>query len=173
PAVRAVGAAADRALKLGAKPLAADEETPSPFGFLFTTSTTNITRPPAFSAVLEVVDVNGRARLLPIGDFRGHGAFLFRNDATLPQEAQFEKIDPGTTDADVQAFYNAQLNHTGGVPYPFRGEPGGVLLLSKGDMVIVHTDFPPGPYCILSFPTYWYTGIKQALEGVHKVVTLH
>ena len=172
-AVRAVGQAADRALKQAPKAVAATDEPPSPFGFLFTTDTTNITRPPAFSAVLEAVDVNGRAKLYPAGQFKGNGAFLFRNDATLPQEAQFEKIDPGTTDADVQRFYDSLLNHTGGVPYPFRGEPGGVLLLSKGNMVIMGANFPAGQYCILSFPTDWDTGIKQAFEGVHKVVTLH
>ena len=77
------------------------------------------------------------------------------------------------SDADVQRFYDSLLNHTGGVPYPFRGEPGGVLLLSKGNMVIMGANFPAGQYCILSFPTDWDTGVKQAFEGVHKVVTLH
>ena len=172
-AVRAVGQAADRALKQGTRAAAAADEPPSPFGFLFTTDTTNITVPPAFSAALEAVDVNGRAKLVPVGQFKGNGAFLFRNDATLPQEAQFEKVDPGTIDADVQRFYDSLRNHTGGVPYPFRGEPGGVLLLSKGNMVIMGGNFPPGQYCILSFPTDWDTGVKQAFEGVHKVVTLY
>jgi hypothetical protein len=169
-AVRAIGAAASKVAS--AKVSAADETTPSQFGIIFSTGTTNITRPPAFSAVLEAVEVNGQARLVPVGNFKGHGAFLFRNDATMPQEANFEKVDPGTTDADVQAFYDSILSGRGGVPYPFRGEPGGELLLSKGNMVIVGTNFAPGTYCALSFPTDWNTGIKQAFEGVHKVLTL-
>jgi hypothetical protein len=171
-AVRAVGQAADRAIAKGGA-AAASDEAPSPFGIIFTTGTTKITRPPAFNSLLEAVDVNGRAKLLPVGQFKANGAFLFRNDATLPQEAQLEKVDPGTTDADVQRFFDAQQNHTGGVPYPFRGNPGGTLLVSKGNWVILGGNFTPGQYCILSFPTDWDTGVKQAFEGVHKVVTLY
>jgi hypothetical protein len=169
-AIRALGAAVQAAQR----PSVAGDPVPSPFAILEVTSTNQSALPPPFSAVLEAVQRDGRAVLLPLGQFRAHGAFLFRNDAVLPQEANFLGVTPGVTDQDVQRYYDAVFAGNFTVPSPFvGGPPGGELIISPGEMVIVSLDFTPGWYVALSFPTDWDTGVKQAYEGVHAVIQLN
>jgi hypothetical protein len=169
-AIRTLGAA----VRPQAAPAAAGDPAPSPFAMLEVTSTSQRALPPAFSAVIEAVQHDGHAVLVPVGRFRAQGSFLFRNDAVLPQEATFLAVAPGVTDQDVSNYYAAIFRGDFTVPSPFvPGPSGGELIISPGEMVIVSLAFTPGRYVALSFPTNWDTGVKQAYEGVHVVVDMH
>jgi hypothetical protein len=145
---------------------------PSPLQILQVTDTVSPALPPPYSGTLVLREVHGQARYFRTGHFRGQGAFLLRNDTTQPQEANFEQVVPGTTDKQIQNYFNAVLAGTTPPPSPFLAVVGGELLLSPGHTVIVQTTFTPGWYSALSFPTDENTGVKQAYNGTHIVLTM-
>jgi hypothetical protein len=101
------------------------------------------------------------------------GTFVVRNEINQPAEAIFRKVAPGTTDAKVQAYFNALRAHQHTPPNPLTTSPGGVLTLSPGNSAIVHLHFPPGTYDVLSFLEDPANGVHRAYEGLHKIVVMH
>jgi len=151
----------------------AAEPVRSPFGILEVVAPYQPALPPAFQAVLLIEDSTGAAVFRPIGRFRASGAFLFHNATQQPQEVVFEKVVPGTTDRDVQDWYDFIFFGGEPAPNPFTVvKPRGTLLLSPDHTVIVEINIEPGLYCGLSFVTNRNTAVKQAHEGVHVVLPL-
>jgi len=145
----------------------------SPFGILEVVAPYQVSLPPAFQSVLLIEDSSGAAVFRPIGRFRASGAFLFHNATQQPQEVVFEQVASGTTDRDVQDWYDFIFFGGEPAPNPFTvAKPRGTLLLSPGHTVIVEINIEPGLYCGLSFVTNWNTAVKQAHEGVHVVIPL-
>jgi len=164
------GVTVDGAIAAAARALASTA--PSPLQTLVVQNPVSLALPPAFTGALVLRETGGNARYYPVGQFRGNGAFLLSNDTSQPQEANFEQVAAGTTDEQVQDYFNAALAGTTLPPDPFIAQVGGELLISPGNTVIVHTTFGPGWYCALSFPTDENTGIKQAYEGTHIVLRM-
>jgi hypothetical protein len=159
--------------RFAAASAAAAEPVRSPFGVLEVVAPFQPALPPAFQAVLLIEDLTGAAVFRPIGRFRASGAFLFHNGTQQPQEVVFEQVAPGTTDRDVQNWYDFIFFGGEPAPNPFTVvKPRGTLLLSPGHTVIVEINIEPGLYCGLSFVTNWNTAVKQAYEGVHVVIPL-
>jgi hypothetical protein len=101
------------------------------------------------------------------------GTFLIRNDITQPAQAVFRQVAPGTTDAEIQAYFNALLAGGPTPPDPLTTSPGGITTISPGDSAIVHLDFPAATYAVLSFLEDPTNGIHLAYEGMHKIVVMH
>ena len=101
------------------------------------------------------------------------GTFVIRNDIHQPAQAIFRQVAPGTTDAQIQAYFNALLAGGPAPPDPLTSSPGGIMTISPGDSAIVHLDFPAATYAVLSFLEDPSNGVHLAYEGMHKVVVMH
>lgn len=98
---------------------------------------------------------------------------LVHNKSDELHEMQIQPVKPGTTDADIQAFFDAQAKGQNPTS-PFTGPPVGLSAISPNRTVEIQTkDLPAGTYVLLCFIPDDETGIPHAFEGMHKVVELH
>ncbi|MEU7530298.1 hypothetical protein AB0A74_31540 [Saccharothrix sp. NPDC042600] len=81
-------------------------------------------------------------------------------------EAMLMPVRPGTTDADLGAFFR------GAGPAPFTGGPTGVVPLSPGRSAVLDADLPAGPYALVTWVTDTRTGRMFAADGMRALVTV-
>ncbi|MFB4320073.1 hypothetical protein [Actinomadura sp. 21ATH] len=86
-------------------------------------------------------------------------------------EAIFMPVRPGTTRAEVGAFFAAM---EGGpqAPAPFTGGPAGMVPLSPGRTAVLSVGLRPGTYALVTWITDYRTGRMHAAQGMHEIVTV-
>ena len=95
------------------------------------------------------------------------GTVRVRNVSDTLHFADLVPVAPGTTDADVQAFFDG----TG--PPPFIQGPGASMEpLSSGQQADLGYRLPAGDYVLLCFIADDVTGLPHAFMGMHRVVHL-
>jgi hypothetical protein len=100
------------------------------------------------------------------------GTYTFTNHADTIHFMQLQPVKPGTTDKDVQNFFDAVLSGKN-VPPPFiAGPTGGNDVVSPGNTLQLTYDLPRGTYVLLCFVADDQTGIPHAFMGMHRVITL-
>ena len=101
------------------------------------------------------------------------GTYRFTNNADTIHFMNLQPVKPGTTDQQVQEFFDSMMNGTNNVPPPFiAGPTGGNDVVSPGNSLQVSYDMPPGTYVMVCFVADEQTGIPHAFMGMHKVITL-
>jgi hypothetical protein len=104
-------------------------------------------------------------RVLP-----AHGSVSVRNVADTIHFMSFAPVKRGTTDAQIQAFFDSGGN--GQPPFALNGPSIGLDVLSPGRHALLSYKLPAGTYVLLCFIPDDKTGIPHAIMGMHKVVTL-
>ncbi|PYC76333.1 hypothetical protein C7C46_22945 [Streptomyces tateyamensis] len=100
---------------------------------------------------------------------KAEGSYYVHNSATELHEMAIQPVAPGTTDEQVQQFFDG--TYTG--PPLFTGTAVGLGVVSPDHSVVFHEDkLAPGTYVLLCFIPDDSTGIPHAFEGMHKVVEL-
>jgi hypothetical protein len=82
-----------------------------------------------------------------------------------------EPVKPGTTDRQVQAFFDSGSQSQ--PPWSLDGPYGGSDVQSPGTSLQLTYNLPAGTYVLLCFVADDQTGMPHALMGMHKVVVLH
>ena len=95
------------------------------------------------------------------------GTYLFHNVADTIHFMAIMPVKPGTTDAQIQAFFNS-----GGPPPFINGPSGGNDVVSPGKTIAVSYNLPRGTYVLLCFVADDVTGIPHAIMGMHLVIRL-
>ncbi|MGW5421372.1 hypothetical protein [Streptomyces sp. NPDC003943] len=104
---------------------------------------------------------------------RAGAPILVHNGSDEIHEMEIQPVKPGTTDADVQAYFDAIAHGQQPPPSPFTGAPSGLGAISPDHTAIVQAkDLPAGTYVLLCFVPDDEAGIPHAFEGMHKVVKL-
>ncbi|MFC4587961.1 hypothetical protein [Sphaerisporangium corydalis] len=127
--------------------------------------------PPRIDGIIYVTEVAGRPRLILPPRLPATGTFLVRNDSSLPQEFIFVRVPSDATYQTVQAYFDAVRGNTALPPNPLLETTAGMLAISPGRTALIHADFTPGRYSILSFLMEPENGIKQAYLGLHREFT--
>ncbi len=100
------------------------------------------------------------------------GDFLVHNSAPELHEMQLQPVAPGTTDDQVQAFFDSLVQGNPIAP-PFTGQPVGLGVISPDRDAVFHAhDLPPGTYVLLCFVPDDQLGVPHAFLGMHKIVQL-
>jgi hypothetical protein len=116
------------------------------------------------------VAANGADRFIMPGVVPHSGSYLFTN--TSRDDLHFmglQPVKPGTTDAQVQEFYN---HPTGPPPFGLPGPAGGNDVVSPGKTIQVSYNLPRGRYLATCFVADSMTGIPHVFTGMHKVIRL-
>ncbi|MEU6145189.1 hypothetical protein ABZ848_33165 [Streptomyces sp. NPDC047081] len=103
------------------------------------------------------------------GVHRAKDNILVHNASDEIHEMELQSVPAGTTDAQIQAFFD---NPSG--PPPFAGRPTyGLGAISPGRTALLQAHhLPKGTYVLLCFVPDDETGAPHAFEGMHKVVVL-
>ncbi|MFG3549058.1 hypothetical protein [Streptomyces sp. NPDC047725] len=109
---------------------------------------------------------------VPGGQLRASGTHLIVNDSGLLNEAVLLPVRPGTTAAEVDAFFAALRDGTAPPSYPITGGAVGSPPLSPGRSARLGLSLPPGGYLLSSWITSSTTGRPRAFDGFYKLVTL-
>ncbi|MFB9235142.1 hypothetical protein ACFFWC_06265 [Plantactinospora siamensis] len=129
-------------------------------------------RPLRFDGVIAMVERNGHLEYDMPKRLKGKGTYLFLNLTHQPNEAVFGQVVPGTTDADVSAYFAAL--RSGQMPKPtFVSRVGGLMAMSPNHWAELTIDFPPGLYSVQSFYRNPDTGVGRVYEGFHRVVEFY
>ncbi len=103
-----------------------------------------------------------------------NGTILVHNAAPEIHEMEIQPVAPGTTDAQIQAYFDAILQGKQPPPAPFTGPPAGLSAISPDHTALLDTHgLPPGTYALLCFVPDDQNGLPHAFLGMHKVVQLH
>jgi hypothetical protein len=98
------------------------------------------------------------------------GTYLFHNVADTIHFMAIIPVKPGTTDKEIQAFFNS---HSSAPPSFFvPGPSGGNDVVSPGRTIQVSYSLPRGTYVIACFVADDMTGLPHAVMGMHKVIEL-
>ena len=126
------------------------------------------TFPPLTGSV--VVAVTSADRFIAPGTWPHQGTYLFHNVADTIHFMQIIPVKPGTTDKQIQAFFNSHSMS----PPPFfaAGPSGGNNVVSPGRTIQVAYNLPKGTYVLMCFVADDMTGIPHAFMGMHKVIKL-
>jgi len=120
---------------------------------------------------LSVRTVNDRFVAPRVWPHRGTYSFTNRDDTI-----HFMAITPvkaGTTDRDIQDFFDHPPSNPNAQPPFFRDGPsGGNDVVSPGRTIKVSYDLPAGTYVLLCFVADEETGMPHAFMGMHRVVRL-
>ena len=119
------------------------------------------------------VQATGADRFVAPNTWPHAGTYLFTNTATDTLHfMDLERVKPGTTDAQVQAFFNSKSQ--GPPPFAFNGPSVGIGndVVSPGKSIQVSYNLPAGTYVLLCFVADPTTGLPHAVMGMHKVITL-
>ncbi len=117
------------------------------------------------------VHATGGDRFAAPSSWPHQGTLVFANDdSTSIHFMDLQRVKPGTTDAQVQSYFdsNSQQPPSFGLPGPSEG----VDIVSPHITVSMAYNLPPGTYVLLCFVADDSTGMPHALMGMHKVVTL-
>jgi len=98
------------------------------------------------------------------------GAYLFANVADTIHFMQITPVKDGTTDAEIQAFFNS--GSQAAPPFAKAGPFGGNDVVSPGHIIRVSYDLPRGTYVLLCFIADDVTGMPHAIMGMHLVIKL-
>ncbi|MFB7361235.1 hypothetical protein [Streptomyces hydrogenans] len=127
-------------------------------------------RPPAHDAVLLAATLGGKPAFIAPSEVDHDPAYLVANLTASPQEAIFRPVAPGTTDAAIQAYYDAEKAGAP-LPSPFTGRAGGMLPISPGKIAVVRFEnSAPGEYAVSSFTRDPQTAERNAYNGMHRVI---
>lgn len=96
---------------------------------------------------------------------------LFTNLMGQVNEAIFMPVHPDTTDADVQAFFES-LEGGPPAPSPFTGRAVGSPPISPGRSSVLRLHLPPGRYALITFVFDLDDGVRLAVKGMHRIVTV-
>jgi hypothetical protein len=102
------------------------------------------------------------------------GSYLVHNESDEIHEMELQPVPAGTTDADIQAQFDAIL--AGNPPPPNMQQPPayGLGAISPGHSALLHAEhLPAGTYVLLCFIPDDTSGLPHAFLGMHKVVVLH
>jgi hypothetical protein len=126
------------------------------------------TFPPLTGSV--VVAATSADRFIAPGIWPHQGTYLFHNVADTIHFMQLIPVKPGTTDAQIQAFFNS---HSKAAPSFFAAGPsGGNDVVSPGRFLQVAYNLPRGTYVLMCFVADDVTGMPHALMGMHMVIEL-
>lgn len=98
------------------------------------------------------------------------GSVTFRNVGDSIHVAQFSPVKKGTTDKQIQAYYDSGVMTP--PPFALNGPTFGLDVLSAGTHATLTYDMPPGTYVLQCFVADAVTGMPHAIMGMHKVVVL-
>lgn len=94
------------------------------------------------------------------------------NRSRQPNEAMLMPVRPGTTPADLDAFFaGVDAGHRPGTS-PFTGGPTGVVPLSPGRAAVLETELPAGSYALVTWVRDLRTGRMFAALGMHALITV-
>ncbi|WP_433334305.1 hypothetical protein [Spirillospora sp. CA-294931] len=102
---------------------------------------------------------------------RAGAPILLTNGLDQINEAIFVPVRPGTTRADLQAFFEGVENGTP-VPPPFAGRPVGSPPLTPGRTAVVQMPLTPGTYAVTTWVHDVKDGVRLAAKGMHAIVTV-
>jgi hypothetical protein len=97
------------------------------------------------------------------------GTVTVRNVADTIHFMSISPVQPGTTDAQIQAVFDG--DPAAGNPF-IDGAEVGLDVLSAGQHAELTYSLPPGTYVLLCFIADDVTGMPHADMGMHKVITL-
>ena len=109
-------------------------------------------------------------RFIAPGTWPHQGTYLFHNVADTIHFMQILPVKPGTTDKQIQAFFNS--HSTAPPPFFAAGPSGGNDVVSPGRTIQVAYNLPKGTYVLMCFVADDMTGIPHAFMGMHKVIKL-
>ena len=98
------------------------------------------------------------------------GTYLFHNIADTIHFMEITPVKAGTTDAQIQAFFNSGSQSQ--PPFARPGPSGGNDVVSPGKTIAVSYNLPRGTYVLLCFVADDVTGIPHAIMGMHLVIRL-
>lgn len=98
------------------------------------------------------------------------GSYLFANVSDTIHFMELVPVKNGTTDAQVQAYFNSGAQ--GPPPFGKAGPAGGNDVATPGNFLRVSYDLPPGTYVLLCFVADDMTGMPHAFMGMHLVIRL-
>jgi hypothetical protein len=130
------------------------------------------TLPPRIDAAVSMAQLRGRPTFLTRSTLPAQGGILVSNLTFEPAELIILHVSPDTTDADVQAYFDALRNGEDPASSPLGAAGAGLLAISPGRSAVLHVDLPGGRYVLVSFLRNPDTGLPRAWEGFHKVVSL-
>lgn len=115
------------------------------------------------------VQATSSDRFVAPANWPHEGTYTFENVSDTLHMMQIQRVKPGTTDADITAFFNGTSHAVPFMPGPI----GGNDVTSPGVTLQLSYDLPPGTYVLLCFVADDVTGMPHAFMGMHKVVVLH
>ena len=126
---------------------------------------------PHESATVVETMVNAQPRFQVSGDLTASGPVAVRNEGDELHEMLLQRVLPGTTDAQVQAYY--QSGSTEPPSYAVEAPLRGVAAMDPGRVAYVRLpDLPTGRYALLCFVPDDATGLPHVVEGMHAVVRM-
>jgi hypothetical protein len=99
------------------------------------------------------------------------GTFTFTNRSDTIHFASLEPVKAGTTDKQVQAYFDSHSDQPPPFLDPSRPSTGSDVL-SPGKSLQLSYSLPKGTYVLLCFVADDETGMPHALMGMHEVVVL-
>ncbi|GLH95292.1 hypothetical protein Pa4123_05640 [Phytohabitans aurantiacus] len=124
---------------------------------------------PAADATIAMRTVAGAPRFVAPTRLPAGGTFRIVNASDEIHELATQKVVPGTTDVDIQRFFDS------GTTTPF-AEPSlrGAGAISPGRIVYLRIErLSAGPYAFMCFVPGKHSGVPHAIEGMHTVATMH
>jgi hypothetical protein len=117
---------------------------------------------------LASVSLTSEDRFVVRGHLPAHGSVLVRNVADTIHFMEIQPVKAGTTDAEIQAFFESGSQDQ--PPFLLDGPGASMEVTSPGRQVVLSYSLPKGTYVLLCFIADDVTGMPHALMGMHKVV---
>ncbi|KAB2346122.1 hypothetical protein [Actinomadura rudentiformis] len=127
-------------------------------------------RPRAAAQILQVATPDG-ARFRVPAKVRGGAPIRVTNLSSQFNEAILMPVKPGTTRADIGAFF-AAMDRGERAPYPFTGGPLGTVPMSPGRSAVLSIDLPAGNYALVTWLPDYRTGHMHAAQGMYELITV-
>lgn len=126
--------------------------------------------PRAEAQIFQVATPDG-ARFRAPAKVRGGAPIRVTNLSSQFNEAILMPVKPGTTRADIGAFF-AAMDRGERAPYPFTGGPLGTVPMSPGRSAVLSIDLRAGNYALVTWLPDYRTGHMHAAQGMYELITV-
>lgn len=136
---------------------------------------TGAIQPTAVPRVSSIIEMRTPNRFRVTARLPADGSVLVRNRADEPHFVFIEPVQPGTTDAQIQALFDraAAGDESAFDEFPGRDGPvAGTGVVDPGYQMVWTYHLEPGLYLISCFWPDEDTGLPHAFMGMHQVVSI-